>query len=137
MNTSLNLSNSSIFRLLERQARRLQETHAQPDTFTFKVSQLVFEQLSKQKLGIEVVAEDLSMSVRSLQMKLKDEGTSYQKLLNWIREQIAIASLKEKNYTKGEISELLGFSEISVFSRTFKKWTGKSPSEYQLSFGGM
>lgn len=135
MNTNLNLTKGNLMRLLERQARRFLESHSQPDTYTFRVTQLVFDQLQRQKLGIEVVADNLSMSVRSLQMKLKDEGTSYQKLLNRIREQIAIASLKERNFTKGEISELLGFSEISVFSRTFKKWTGQSPSEYQLSFG--
>jgi AraC-like DNA-binding protein len=137
MNSTFNLSQNNILRLLERQAKKLQGIDSQSDSYTFKVKQLVYDQLRKRKLGIEVVADNLSMSVRSLQMKLKEEGTSYQKLLNRIREQIAIASLKERSYTKGEISDLLGFSEISVFSRTFKKWTGQSPSEFQLSFGNL
>ena len=133
MQTNLQLSQLSVVRLLDRQAKRLLSSDPQPDSYTEKVMGLVIAQLRKRKLGIEVVADDLSMSVRSLQMKLKEEGTSYQKLLNRIREQLAIAFLQEKKYSKSEIADLLGFSEISVFSRTFKKWTGQSPSEFQLA----
>ncbi|MEM6344991.1 MAG: helix-turn-helix transcriptional regulator [Bacteroidota bacterium] len=133
MQTNLQLSQLSVVRLLDRQAKRLLSSEPQPDSYTEKVIGLVIAQLRKRKLGIEVVADDLSMSVRSLQMKLKEEGTSYQKLLNRIREQLAIAFLQEKKYSKSEIADLLGFSEISVFSRTFKKWTGQSPSEFQLA----
>ncbi|MEL7530870.1 MAG: helix-turn-helix transcriptional regulator [Bacteroidota bacterium] len=133
MQTNLQLSQLSVLRLIDRQAKRLLGSEPQPDSYTEKVMGLVIAQLRKRKLGIEVVADDLSMSVRSLQMKLKEEGTSYQKLLNRIREQLAIAFLREKKYSKSEIADLLGFSEISVFSRTFKKWTGQSPSEFQLA----
>ena len=133
MQTNLQLSQLSVVRLLDRQAKRLLSSDPQPDSYTEKVMGLVIAQLRKRKLGIEVVADDLSMSVRSLQMKLKEEGTSYQKLLNRIREQLAIAFLQEKKYSKSEIADLLGLSEISVFSRTFKKWTGQSPSEFQLA----
>ncbi|MEL6589778.1 MAG: helix-turn-helix transcriptional regulator [Bacteroidota bacterium] len=133
MQSNLQISQLSIVKLLDRQAKRLLSNEPDPDSYTYKVKDLVITQLRKRKLGIEVVADDLSMSVRSLQMKLKEEGTSYQKLLNRIREQLAIAFLQEKKYSKSEIADLLGFSEISVFSRTFKKWTGQSPSEFQLT----
>lgn len=133
MKTNLQLSQLSIVKLLDRQAKRLLNSEPQPDSYTQQVMGLVISQLRKRKLGIDVVADDLSMSVRSLQMKLKEEGTSYQKLLNRIREQLAIAFLQERKYSKSEIADLLGFSEISVFSRTFKKWTGQSPSEFQLA----
>ena len=134
MKMSFSHNQGRLLRILENQARRLLNSFSEEDSYTYKVTQLVFDQLEGRRLGIDVVADHLSMSVRSLQMKLKDEGTSYQKLLNSVREYLAVSFLKEHHISKGEISELLGFSEISVFSRTFKKWTGQSPSEFQLQF---
>ncbi|MEO1214948.1 MAG: helix-turn-helix transcriptional regulator [Bacteroidota bacterium] len=126
--------NPRLLQIFDRHAQNFLVSQTENDTYTSKVNRLLVNQLKNDAPGIEVVADHLSMSVRSLQMKLKEEGTSYQKLLNAVRKNFAIAYLRERKVSKGEIAHMLGFSEISVFSRTFKKWTGKSPSEYQAAF---
>lgn len=134
MKTRFSPNNQRLLSLFDKHAQALLQTHAQTDSYTYRVQQLLIRQLKEESPGIEVVADHLSMSVRSLQLKLKEEGTSYQKILNAVRKSLAIAYLQEPRVSKGEIAQILGFSEISVFSRTFKKWTGKSPSEYQAAY---
>jgi AraC-like DNA-binding protein len=122
-----------LVQLYEKHARALLRITPVGDTYTTRVRRVLLEHLRDETPDIEAVADKLALSVRSLQMRLKDEGTSYQKILNGVRKNLAIACLQEPKVSMGEISQLLGFSEISVFSRTFKKWTGKSPSEYQAA----
>lgn len=125
-------NNARLLNIYDRHAQDLLDKQAVAESYSYQVKELLLRHLKDDSPGIEVVADHLSMSVRSLQMKLKEEGTSYQKILNSVRKSLAIAYLSEDpKVSKGEIAQILGFSEISVFSRTFKKWTGKSPSEYQ------
>lgn len=81
--------------------------------------------------GIEKVADELNLSVRSLQMKLKDEGTKFQEIKNLLREDKVKRLLTESQDPIASIAEAVGFSDITVLSRTFKKWTGKTPSEWR------
>ncbi|MEZ4771913.1 MAG: helix-turn-helix transcriptional regulator [Bacteroidia bacterium] len=133
MKTRFTPTNPKLNYLFDKHAQDFMRKESPSESYTYQVKRLLLQQLKDESPGIEVVADYLSMSVRSLQMKLKEEGTSYQKLLNSMRKQLAIAYLREPKVSKGEIAQVLGFSEISVFSRTFKKWTGKSPSEYQAN----
>ncbi|MEM7372022.1 MAG: helix-turn-helix transcriptional regulator [Bacteroidota bacterium] len=134
MKTRFTPNNQRLLSLYDKHATALLQNQPFSDNYTAKVRQLLLRQLKEESPGIEIVADHLSMSVRSLQLKLKEEGTSYQKILNSVRKGLAIAYLREPKVSKGEIAQMLGFSEISVFSRTFKKWTGKSPSEYQATY---
>ncbi|MDX1907232.1 MAG: helix-turn-helix transcriptional regulator [Bacteroidia bacterium] len=133
MKSRFSPNETRLLQLFEKHARAIMKNPGPTDTYTYRVKKLLLDQLREESPGIEVVADHLAMSVRSLQMKLKEESTTYQQILNSLRKQLAIACLQEPKISKGEIAQLLGFSEISVFSRTFKKWTGKSPSEFQSS----
>jgi AraC-like DNA-binding protein len=73
-------------------------------------------------------AGDLHMSTRKLHRKLAAEDTSFRALLLEIRTELAKQYLNDTSLTLTEISFMLGFSEISSFSRAYKRWTGKSPS---------
>lgn len=79
----------------------------------------------------ETVAERLHMSSRTLQRKLQDSGTSFQQLLDEERSVRARQLLEKTKLPLTEISQQLGFSESSVFSRAFKRWHGISPLEYR------
>jgi len=39
--------------------------------------------------------------------------------------------MQQRLHTVSEVAFLLGFSEISSFSRAFRSWTGESPSHYR------
>ncbi len=77
------------------------------------------------------IAEALHVSNRTLQRKLKDEGTSFMDLLQDTRLQLAQKYLRHPNRSVVETAYLLGFSEPSTFSRAFKRWTGMAPADYR------
>lgn len=82
---------------------------------------------------IQQVAERLATSVRSLQRKLKDEGTSFQGVLDEVRCQIAKEYLSDTRLPLHEIGVLLGFNEPANFTHAFKRWAGVTPNEYRRS----
>lgn len=82
---------------------------------------------------LATVADRLAMGVRTLQLHLKEAGTSYQQLLDEARKELAVSHLREPNLSTTDISYLLGFAEPSVFFRSFKKWTGQTPGAYRLA----
>lgn len=79
----------------------------------------------------ETVADSLHLSLRSLQRKLAEEGSSYDALLNDTRRELALSYLQDRRYSMGEITFLLGFSDTSSFTRAFRRWAGCSPSQYR------
>ena len=81
------------------------------------------------------IAEALHVSNRTLQRKLREEGTSFMDLLQDTRLQLARKYLKHPGRSVVETASLLGFSEPSTFSRAFKRWTGSAPNEYKESVG--
>lgn len=81
--------------------------------------------------SIDLVAEKLNFSQRSLQRKLNDSGTSYKDLVEDIRQSMAEQYLNQNHLSLGEISYLLGFSNVANFSRAFKRWKGVSPGVYR------
>ncbi|MEP1470247.1 MAG: AraC family transcriptional regulator [Halieaceae bacterium] len=77
------------------------------------------------------IAEDMNVSNRTLQRKLKDEGTGFMDLLQDTRLQLACKYLRQPSRSVVETAYLLGFSEPSTFSRAFKRWTGIAPADYR------
>ena len=79
------------------------------------------------------IAEALHVSNRTLQRRLKDEGTSFMDLLQDTRLQLAQKYLQQRSRSVVETAYMLGFSEPSTFSRAFKRWTGVAPADYRDS----
>ncbi|QFT33452.1 AraC family transcriptional regulator ligand-binding domain-containing protein [Roseibium porphyridii] len=73
------------------------------------------------------VAAKLGMSQRAVQRLLEKEGTSFRKLSEEIRRSAAERYLRSTDLPMKEIAYLLGFSELSTFSRAVKAWFGVSP----------
>ena len=79
-----------------------------------------------------MVAEDLGMTSRTLQRKLGQEGVSYQKLLDEVRQKMAEDYLRNSELAIPDIALRLGYSETTSFHRKFKAVTGKTPGEFRL-----
>ncbi len=78
---------------------------------------------------VESVAYAMNLSVRSLQRRLEKANYSFSKLLTEIRRDTAIHYL-ELGAPLGEVAGMLGYTEMSGFSKAFKRWLGMSPAEY-------
>ncbi|HEU4728528.1 MAG TPA: AraC family transcriptional regulator ligand-binding domain-containing protein [Kofleriaceae bacterium] len=78
-------------------------------------------------VDIERVARRIGVTPRSLQRRLRDEGTSYRELVDTIRHKRAV-DLLSRGVPFGDIAERLGFSEARAFRRAFRRWTGLVPS---------
>jgi AraC-like DNA-binding protein len=81
-------------------------------------------------LSLDEVAANFNMSGRTLQRKLHDEGVNFQQVADAVRKSLAIHYMQSGNYQIKEISIMLGYNELSAFSRAFKRWTGKPPVSY-------
>ena len=77
------------------------------------------------------VAQRLSLTLRSLQRRLAEQQTCYRDVLNQTRHALALEYLGSKQCTIGDAAFLLGFAEISGFTRAFKRWTGTSPRSWR------
>jgi AraC-like DNA-binding protein len=58
-------------------------------------------------------------------------GLSFQQLLDETRHEIALGYIEQSRLSITEIAFMLGFSDLSNFIRAFKRWTGKSPTEFR------
>ncbi len=79
------------------------------------------------------LAASMNLSRSSLQRRLRDEGTTYRAILQEVRCELAEKMLLDGETTLNEVSFLLGFADLSAFSRAFKRWTGAAPSTYRES----
>ena len=73
------------------------------------------------------MARALNLSQRSLQRKLSERGTTFRQVVDDTRKQLAQQYLKDSMLSVSEIAYLLGFAEVSSFSRAFRRWTGQPP----------
>lgn len=89
-----------------------------------------------QALGSGASAEDIAarlhMSKRTLQRRLEEEGLSFQELVDRVRAEKARALVRDEHLTLADVAFRLGFSDVSSFSRSFRRWTGVSPGRYRL-----
>jgi AraC-like DNA-binding protein len=80
---------------------------------------------------IDAIARRFAMSARTLQRKLGEEGTSFQKLVDDARREAAGNYLKSSTLAIGEIAYLLGYSEPAPFHRAFKRWYATTPEVFR------
>jgi AraC-like DNA-binding protein len=76
---------------------------------------------------MQVVSRKLGVSTRTLQRRLRDEGTTFQDTLDTLRDSLARHYLRTTSMSSAEISFLLGFEDSNSFARAFHAWTGKTP----------
>lgn len=77
------------------------------------------------------IAQKIGLSLRNLQRKLSDKDSSYKEILEDTRKRLAIDYIKQSHISLGEISYLVGFSNLSNFNRAFKRWTDLTPGQYR------
>jgi AraC-like DNA-binding protein len=98
--------------------------------FTLRVRDALIAQIAEGSPSKLRTAEILHMTQRTLLRRLKEEGVTYVSVLNQLREEMAFNLLNHDNIPLIEISQRLGFSDYTTFSRAFTRWTGARPSQH-------
>jgi AraC-like DNA-binding protein len=109
--------------------RQLKSRH--PDNLQGQVKELIGRALPSGDCSIETVAANLDMHPRALQRKLKAERSNYASLLQETRQTVAEQYLMRGGISITDLALNLGYAEVAVFSRHFKKWTGRNPTEWR------
>lgn len=112
--------------------RRMQDL-AQDASYTDKVRACLMEIMASGQYKIADVATRLAVSPRTLQRHLRNEGTSFQQVLDGLREELARNYLAKSDYNSGQIAFLLGYEDPNSFYRAFRSWTGQTPEVARLS----
>jgi len=100
-------------------------------TFGRKIRRLISRQMSTERIDADTLAKQCHMSRQTLYRRLKKEGLGFHELVEEVRKDKALRYVASDHYALGEIAFLLGFSELSAFSRAFKRWTGMAPAQYR------
>lgn len=124
-------ANPGLFALFEQHADALLQ-RLQTPTLSGRVRTEIVRLMKGEEPSLATVADRLNLGVRTLQLHLKAEGTTYQQLLDEVRKELAVKHLREANFSTTDIAYLLGFAEPSVFFRSFKKWTGQTPGAFRM-----
>lgn len=126
-------NNPELFQWFEYQASQIVDNLTISGDYCGRVSKEILQSFNGNRITLDVIAAQLSMSKRSLQRKLSDENTGFQKVLDETRQSAARFHLLQENLNIDEIAYLLGFTESSSFRKAFKRWTGLSPDAYRSS----
>lgn len=81
-------------------------------------------------LGLAEASASLGMSVRSFQRRLASEDSSYHLVLDAYRRDRAMQLVDRGQQSKTAAYEL-GYEDESSFRRSFKRWTGSSPTRWK------
>ena len=131
--TQLPIPNASedLLLLLSERANRLLGSLSSSSGIAARIASLLATQLNAKVPDKSVISAQLGMSERTLQRRLKEEGTSFQEILDNTRHYLARELLKNTDIPLSDVAVQLGFSEPSTFFRAFKKWEGSTPGQYR------
>lgn len=93
-------------------------------------------ELDKSPPTLDRMAASFGVTERSLRRKLVEEGYPFRELLDRVRKDLCVLYQLEGKRSLSEIALLLGYSDLSAFSRSYKRWHGKAPSKQKLGKNG-
>lgn len=127
----LRTADPALAAILARHAEDLLAELDTAPTWARRTRDALLEALGRDDTDLPAVARKLGTGERSLQRRLREEGTSFQAVLEDARHELALRYLRDPRLSLSEIAYLLGFADLSAFYRAFKRWTGTAPAEYR------
>lgn len=129
--TPIYMHNELLLRSLEQYSDKLLAQLEQENDIVRSLKTVLMQHSTDQLLTLEEAAAALNVSARTLQRKLREAQTTFNKVLNELKIEIAKKWLKDDKLSVAEIAFLLGYNEVSSFQRFFKKMTANTPGAFK------
>lgn len=130
LDLNLPLANSLTRELLEEQCKIQEVSQFGHENVEDKVRQII-KSMENEIPNLENMAQMYFVTARTLRRKLKEQGVTFQQLVNEELSKKALHYLSTTNLSVEQISIRLGYSESASFIHAFKRWTGKTPKAYR------
>jgi AraC-like DNA-binding protein len=127
-------ADTALFRLIAELGERLLRERKSPVDIVERTHNAIITNIASGNVTLEHIATHLELSPRTLQSRLGSSGASFEGLLRDTRQALARSYLRDTDLALTEIALLLGFSELSAFTRAATRWFGIPPSaqRYEL-----
>jgi AraC-like DNA-binding protein len=96
-----------------------------------RVRTAVRARLSQGSVALEAIADEVQLPVAVLHREFSQNSMTFKSLVEDVRRDLAISYMKQRQLPLSEVALLLGYSELSAFSRAFRRWTGRSPRTFR------
>lgn len=106
----------------------LRESDTSPSA---RVRELIITNISNPP-SLDGLSKMLNVSPRQLRIALAKENTSYQEVVRTCRIECASVLFRNPALSVSQIAYRLGYSDLSAFTHSFSRWTGKSPSTFRI-----
>jgi len=120
-----------LFEIMEQLGQRLLAERAAPSDLVTDCQKAIINRLSQGDVTLDLIAGSLVLTPRTLQGRLAQANETFDGLLQETRKELATGYLRDTDLPMTDIAHLLGFSELSVFSRAVQRWFGVTPSAYR------
>ncbi len=131
MESPLSTADAHLHRLMMKRIRELETSYA--DDLAGQVRRMLPTLLAARTASLDVIANLVGVPARTLNRRLAAQVTTYARLRDEARHDIAMQLLKGTELAVSEISDRLGYANSSAFTRAFLRWTGTGPVEWRAS----
>jgi AraC-like DNA-binding protein len=128
--TTLAAPDPSLFRVLETRAAELAAALSQKDDLE-NVRHAIARELETGEPTAKRVASTVGTSERTLHRRIGEHGTTFGKLVDRMRHDLALAHLRDDARSVSDVAMLLGYSDGRAFARAFRRWTKTTPLEWR------
>jgi len=132
--TDGNSRSLAMYRQLTDQAEKYLKSLYSEDNIAEQLRRRLADLLACGEANADAACRALKLSRRTLQRRLKAEKTSFQKVLQEVRAELAIRYLSDERLKSLEVAMLLGYDNISSFTTAFKSWYDMPPAKYRQRF---
>ncbi len=123
--------NAELLGMLAPQFEEELKRESGDENFLERIRVAIQQKLTGQRPTIEDIADALHISSRTLQRRLQDEGSSFQRVLEEARHQLARHYLTNSVLELNEAAYLLGYNDANSFVRAFRTWEGVPPARWR------
>ena len=134
LDTPMPRADAHLLALLKHNLTHMGLAKTENTSIVDRAAAVIRERLSEGEPSLDDVSRVLDLPNWTLQRRLRGHGCTYQELLIEVRRELALGYLRDPYIQISELAFLLGYSEISAFSRAFHRWLDMSPSEWRRGY---